>query len=75
MRSTGEVASLGKSLGEELPKSWLSAGGNRIPGIDKLILVYKPVDKGRRMLAKAARLFSARGYSVATVEGMEVNGR
>ncbi|RUM47430.1 MAG: carbamoyl phosphate synthase large subunit, partial [Hyperthermus sp.] len=58
MRSTGEVAALGRSLEEALLKSWLSAQGNRLPRPGGIVLAYTPTGRGRGGLAEAARLFS-----------------
>ncbi|NOZ88607.1 MAG: carbamoyl-phosphate synthase (glutamine-hydrolyzing) large subunit [Crenarchaeota archaeon] len=71
MRSTGEVAALGRSVWEALLKSWLSVQGNRLPRRGSMVLVYTPTGRGREDLEEAARLMSEQGYAVATVEGME----
>jgi carbamoyl-phosphate synthase large subunit len=76
MKSTGEAAALGKTFEEALLKSWLGVSGNRLPGRDQLVLVYEPTGDGRRreLLMRAARALGEAGYSVASVEGMEVDG-
>ncbi|MEB3773785.1 MAG: carbamoyl phosphate synthase large subunit, partial [Desulfurococcales archaeon] len=71
MRSTGEVASLGRSMWEALLKSWLSVQGNRIPGPGSGVLVYTPTGHGARELGEAARILEDLGYRVYTMEGME----
>ena len=74
MRSTGEVAALGRSLEEALLKSWLSVHGNRLPERGSTVLVYSPSGRGRGDLAAAAGYMREAGYRVATIEGMEVDG-
>ncbi|KSW11605.1 carbamoyl phosphate synthase large subunit [Pyrodictium occultum] len=74
MRSTGEVAALGRSLPEALLKSWLSVQGNQLPPPGGVILVYTPTGRGRRELSEAVRLMAERGYRIYTVEGMEADG-
>ena len=74
MRSTGEVAALGRTLHEALLKSWLGVQGNRIPPLDSIVLVYTPTGRGRSDLARAAQFMSKKGYRVYTVEGMEADG-
>ena len=73
MRSTGEVAALGWSFNEALLKSWLAVHGNRLPGRGEAVVVYDPVGRSRRLLARAALLLEEAGYPVFTVEGMEVD--
>ena len=74
MRSTGEVAALGRSLEEALVKSWLSVHGNRLPRPGSRVLVYTPTGRGREHLAAAARALEALGYRPATIAGMSVDG-
>lgn len=73
MRSTGEVASLGFTLEDALLKSWLSVHGNRMPQRNKgYVLIYSPVDYEKEYLTATAAIMSRLGYTVYTVEGMEV---
>ncbi|HID40741.1 MAG TPA: ATP-grasp domain-containing protein, partial [Pyrodictium sp.] len=74
MRSTGEVAALGRTLHEALLKSWLGVQGNKLPPAGTSVLVYTPTGRGRSDLATAARFMREKGYTVYTVEGMEVEG-
>jgi len=74
MRSTGEVAALGRTMHEALLKSWLGVQGNRIPPLSSMVLVYTPTGRGRSDLARAAQLMSEKGYRVYTIEGMEADG-
>ena len=74
MRSTGEVAALGKDPQEALLKSWLSVHGNRFPPRSKLVVAYTPTGRGKELLGRAARLLAETGYQVATLEGMEADG-
>jgi carbamoyl-phosphate synthase large subunit len=74
MRSTGEVAALGRSLEEALLKSWLSAEGNNYPGREKLVIVYNPLGKSDKQLENAAKRLLEAGYRVYTVKDMEVEG-
>jgi carbamoyl-phosphate synthase large subunit len=74
MRSTGEVAALGRSFHEALLKSWLSVHGNRMPPRGSLVLAYTPTGRGARLLGEAARLLAETGYQAATLEGMEADG-
>ena len=74
MRSTGEVAALGRSLEEALLKSWLSVHGNRLPAPGTGVLVYTPTGRGREDLEAAAKLVADLGHPVYTIEGMEAAG-
>ncbi len=74
MRSTGEVAALGRDFHEALLKSWLSVQGNRLPPRGSLVLAYTPVGRGAGLLGEAARLLAEAGYRAATIEGMEADG-
>ncbi|MET1101173.1 MAG: carbamoyl-phosphate synthase (glutamine-hydrolyzing) large subunit [Pyrodictiaceae archaeon] len=74
MKSTGEVAALGRTLEEALLKSWLSAEGNKYPAKDKIILIYNPLTRKDKALERAARLLSSAEFNTHTIEGMEVRG-
>ncbi len=74
MRSTGEVAALGRSLDEALLKSWLSVHGNHWPQRGSRVLAYTPVGRGARLLGEAARMLAELGYEPITLEGMEADG-
>ena len=74
MRSTGEVAALGRTLHEALLKRWQGVQGRRVPPAGSKILVYTPTGRGRSDLSQAARLMAGKGYTVYTIEGMEVDG-
>ncbi|MCL5427901.1 MAG: carbamoyl-phosphate synthase (glutamine-hydrolyzing) large subunit [Candidatus Marsarchaeota archaeon] len=63
MRSTGESASFGKTLGSALVKSWLGAQPNAIP--KKAALVYGNTDRG---ILKEAADALARNISVYTLD-------
>jgi len=66
MRSTGEVASLGRTLYDAMLKSWLSTTPSKIP--EKAILVYTYYEKSLDKLAKVAKQLSEYRY-VLTIEG------
>nr|WP_048191525.1 carbamoyl-phosphate synthase (glutamine-hydrolyzing) large subunit [Pyrolobus fumarii] len=74
MRSTGEVAALGWSFEEALLKSWLAVHGNRLPRNNEAVLVYDPTGREKVRLRRAAELVEDAGFTVFTVEGMEVDG-
>ncbi len=66
MKSTGEVAALGETLGEALLKSWLSAKPNEIPGKEKLVVVYHPDGRPCRKLEIAAATLGGIGYRIVS---------
>jgi carbamoyl-phosphate synthase large subunit len=74
MKSTGEVAALGRTLHEALLKSWLSVQGNHVPAPGSVVLVYTPTVQGRAELGRAASLLAELGYTVYTLEGMDIEG-
>ena len=74
MRSTGEVAALGRSMNEALLVSWLSVKGNRLPGEGSTLLFYDPTGRHTGVLAEAAGLLEARGYRIATLEEAPIPG-
>ncbi|MEM0453289.1 MAG: carbamoyl-phosphate synthase (glutamine-hydrolyzing) large subunit [Sulfolobales archaeon] len=74
MRSTGEVASLGKVFEDALLKSWLSATPNRIPKKSEVVLGYTLNSGDIPLLSEALYTFKRIGYKVLTVEEMSVNG-
>jgi len=73
MRSTGEVASLGKTFEDALIKSWLSATPNRLPKNEELIMIYTAVSEDKPLLSEVSYIFKKVGYDVVTIEGMSVN--
>jgi len=73
MRSTGEVASLGKTFEDALIKSWLSATPNRLPKNEELIMIYTAVPEDKPLLSEVSYIFKKVGYDVVTIEGMSVN--
>jgi carbamoyl-phosphate synthase large subunit len=74
MRSTGEVAALGRTMEEALLKSWLSAEGNEYPRRGSRVLVYDPTGRSRGRLLEAARTLLEAGYEVYTLDEMPVDG-
>ncbi len=75
MRSVGEVACLGRVYEEAFILSWLSVAGNRLPEKNgKKILIYTPEPKNEYidMLSEASRILDSIGYTVVTIEGMEI---
>ncbi|MCC6021972.1 MAG: carbamoyl phosphate synthase large subunit, partial [Desulfurococcaceae archaeon] len=73
-RSTGEVASLGKTFEDALIKSWLSATPNRLPKNEELIMIYTAVHEDKPLLSEVSYIFKKVGYDVVTIEGMSING-
>jgi len=73
MRSTGEVASLGKSFEDALLKSWLSVTPNRLPKNEELIMIYTAVPEDKPLLSEVSFIFKKIGYDVVTIEGMSIN--
>ncbi len=75
MRSTGEVASLGRCFEEALLKSWLSSQPNRLPRLDEAVVVYSPCNgRALNLLSAACEALRSAGYQVLTIKGMEVHG-
>lgn len=74
MRSTGEVASLGKVFEDALLKSWLSATPNRIPKRGELIIAYTAFPTDKPLLSEALYTLKKAGYETLTIEEMSVNG-
>jgi len=73
MRSTGEVASLGKSFEDALLKSWLSVTPNRLPKNEELIMIYTAVSEDKPLLSEVSFIFKKVGYDVVTIDGMSIN--
>jgi carbamoyl-phosphate synthase large subunit len=73
MRSTGEVASLGKTFEDALIKSWLSATPNRLPKNEELVMIYTAVPEDKPLLSEVSYIFKKVGYDVVTIEGMSIN--
>jgi len=69
MKSTGEVASLGKSFSEALLKSWLSAKPNRLPRKNESIVIYSPNGNRCPKLDSAASKLKKLGYNIIGLEG------
>lgn len=73
MRSTGEVASFGKTFESALLKSWLSATPNRIPRRGEIVLGYTSIPSDKPFLSEALYIFERVGYEVLTVDDMYVD--
>ncbi|MEM2206098.1 MAG: carbamoyl-phosphate synthase (glutamine-hydrolyzing) large subunit [Sulfolobales archaeon] len=74
MRSTGEVASLGRVFEDALLKSWLSATPNRIPKRGELIIAYTASPADKPLLSEALYMLKKAGYETLTIDEMYVNG-
>ncbi len=74
MRSTGEVASIGKVFEDALLKSWLSAAPNRLPRRGEVVIAYTAVLDHKPLLSEALYTIKKAGYEALTVDGLCVNG-
>ncbi len=74
MRSTGEVASLGRDFEDALLKSWLSASPNRIPKRSEVVIAYTASIRDKLLLGEALYAIGKAGYEVLTVDEMSLNG-
>lgn len=76
MRSTGEVAAVGRSLYDALLKSWLAAQPNRLPEPgSRVLLVLSGDDHQRDFVAEMARELGELGYEVTLLEPKPDDGR
>ncbi len=73
MKSTGEAASTSWAYEAALLKSWLSTPPNKLPGMDKAILVYSAVEKDQQLLGEAAKYLDKTGYTLYTLEETPIN--
>jgi len=76
MRSTGEVAAVGRSLYDALLKSWLAAQPNRLPEPgSSVLLVSGGGDHQQDLIAELARELGELGYKVLVLEPIPGDGR
>jgi carbamoyl-phosphate synthase large subunit len=76
MRSTGEVAAVGRSLYDALLKSWLAAQPNRFPEPgSSVLLVSSGGDHYQELVAELARKLGELGFKVLALEARPDDGR
>ncbi|MGC9182477.1 carbamoyl-phosphate synthase (glutamine-hydrolyzing) large subunit [Caldisphaera sp.] len=73
MKSTGESAGFGITFYDALLKSWLSVSPNRLPRIDKSILIYGT--NNYRDLKEASKTLEEIGYNIYTIDNFDVYGK
>ncbi|MFP3295701.1 MAG: carbamoyl-phosphate synthase (glutamine-hydrolyzing) large subunit [Caldisphaera sp.] len=73
MKSTGEAAGFGNNFYDALLKSWLSVSPNRIPDLNKSILIYGT--KNLTDLIDAGKTLEKIGYNIYTIENFESYGK
>ncbi|AFZ71212.1 carbamoylphosphate synthase large subunit [Caldisphaera lagunensis DSM 15908] len=73
MKSTGEAASFDFTFHGALLKSWLSISPNRLPNINKSILIYGI--KNLFDLKEASKTLEEMGYNIYTIDELGISGK